>query len=154
MARRALYAASACGTWLSTAIPRYLVDAAKGHLGNLGQPLADGELVYVQTNAKKNGELFQCMWYLKQVELDDHHLVMGLQAQIPDADINPEETAQDAALADKAELHHQTFVRLSRNMDVAEQVLASRFWYCAGMRRQTADCRNVEPGLVGDVNAP
>jgi len=101
------------------------------------QSLAAGEVVCVQTNAKSNGELFLCMMYLKQVELDNECFVLGLQAQIPDAEINPEEHDQVAAFAD--EIHHNTFTRLSRNMAVAEQVLASHFWYCAGMRRQIAE---------------
>lgn len=134
VACRALCAASACGTWLSTDSGECLVDQLKDLQE---QSLAAGEVVCVQTNAKSNGELFLCMLYLKQVELDNECFVLGLQAPIPDADINPEEHDQDAAFAD--EIHHNTFTRLSRNMDVAEQVLASHFWYCAGMRRQIAE---------------
>jgi len=103
------------------------------------QPLTNDEVIGVQTNTKKNGELFRCMFYLKEVELDEQRFIVGLQAPILDADFNPEEHDKDIAFADEAELHHQTFARLSRNMEITEQVLASQFWYSAGMRRQIAE---------------
>jgi len=136
MACRALYTKSECGKWLSTDVPRLLVDERRN---NPGQSLTNDEVIGVQTNTKKNGELFRCMFYLKEVELDEQRFIVGLQAPILEADFNPEEHNKALAFADEAELHHQTFARLSRNMDVAEQVLASHFWYSAGMRRQIAE---------------
>jgi len=41
-------------------------------------------MICVQTNARKSGELFRNMFYLKQVELDEVHFILGLQAGLPE----------------------------------------------------------------------
>jgi len=132
---RALCAASARGTFLKAHVAGSLFDGLKG---NLGEGLADGEVVCIQINAKKTGELFRCMMFLKQVQLDDEHFIVGLQARIPDPDIDPEEHDRDAKVSDQADLQQQSFAYLSQNMGHIEQALASEFWYCAGMRRQVS----------------
>jgi len=92
--------------------------------------LPKGEMICVQTNARKSGELFRNMFYLKQVELDDNCYILGLQAEIPedyDVEFSMFELQQGCQLA---------FSRLDENMSCIEQVLAQQFWYSAPMRRQ------------------
>lgn len=56
--------------------------------------LPKGEIICVQTNARKSGELFRNMFYLKQVELDEANFILGLQAGLP------EEFDLDASIED------------------------------------------------------
>jgi hypothetical protein len=88
-----------------------------------------GELISVQTNARKSGELFRNMFYLKQVELDGNLFILGLQAGLP-------EEFEEKDLAEIEEVCQGAFVRLDNNMAEIEQLLASQFWYSAPMRRQ------------------
>ncbi|CAK9102781.1 Blue-light-activated histidine kinase 1 (EL360-LOV-histidine kinase) (EL360-LOV-HK) [Durusdinium trenchii] len=92
--------------------------------------LPKGEMICVQTNARKSGELFRNMFYLKQVELDEAQYILGLQAGLP------EEFDLDVDLADLEKRCHAAFSRLEENMTLVEQVLAQQFWYSAPMRRQ------------------
>jgi hypothetical protein len=92
--------------------------------------LPKGELICVQTNARKSGELFRNMFYLKQVELDENSFILGLQAGLP------EDFDQCASMADLEKKCQQAFGRLEENMSAIEQVLAQQFWYSAPMRRQ------------------
>lgn len=92
--------------------------------------LPKGELICVQTNARKTCELFRNMFYLKQVELDETILILGLQAGLP------EECEQDISIAEIQKRYNLAFERLEENMTAIEQVLASMFWYSAPMRRQ------------------
>lgn len=92
--------------------------------------LPKGELICVQTNATKTGELFRNMFYLKQVELDDSPYILGLQAGLPEEYDEPSEM-------EKLQKRIQaTWVHLDDNMAAIEQVLSSQFWYQAPMRRQ------------------
>lgn len=91
--------------------------------------LMPGELLCVQVNARKSGELFRNMFYLKQVTLDDRSFIVGLQAGVPDLDDEDE--------THNLELRCQSsFRKLEENMGIVEQVLAAQFWYSAPMRRQ------------------
>mmetsp|Transcript_3244 Transcript_3244/g.7207 ORF Transcript_3244/g.7207 Transcript_3244/m.7207 type:complete len:272 (-) Transcript_3244:171-986(-) len=92
--------------------------------------LSRGELICVQTNARKTGELFRNMFYLKQVELDEQQFIVGLQAGLP------EDFDVDGGLVDLEKRCSMAFSRLEANMSAIEQVLASQFWYSAPMRRQ------------------
>ncbi|CAE7368476.1 PHOT [Symbiodinium sp. CCMP2592] len=92
--------------------------------------LPRGEMICVQTNARKSGELFRNMFYLKQVELDETHYILGLQAGLP------EEFDLDVALGDLEKRCQVAFCKLEENMTLIEQVLAQQFWYSAPMRRQ------------------
>jgi len=78
-----------------------------------------GELHIVQTNARKTGELFQNMFFMKHIRLDDEPFILALQAEV----------------SDKAEMVDD-FIELSQNMYQVDQLLTSRFWYSAPMGRQ------------------
>mmetsp|Transcript_43364 Transcript_43364/g.99928 ORF Transcript_43364/g.99928 Transcript_43364/m.99928 type:complete len:274 (-) Transcript_43364:192-1013(-) len=91
--------------------------------------LPRGELICVQTNARKSGELFRNMFYLKQVELDESQFILGLQAGLP-------EEFDLEGLGNLEKRCALAFNRLEANMTAIEQVLASQFWYSAPMRRQ------------------
>lgn len=93
--------------------------------------LGGGELLCVQTNAKKSGELFRNMFYLKTVELDDEEFIVGLQAGLEEDfdEESPEGSKVREACA-------TAFSHLDKNMTAVEQVLASNFLYSSAMRRQ------------------
>jgi len=95
-----------------------------------GFALPKGEIVCVQTNAMKTGELFKNMFYMKQVWLDDEPYIVGLQAGIPE---DYEEASALAQLQAKCQL---AWERLGNNMTIIEHVLCKTFWYEASMRRQ------------------
>jgi len=82
--------------------------------------LPKGELFVVQWNQTKSGELFQTMFYLKKVTLDNAPFIVGLQMG---------SSSDNVAL-------QTSFRSLSDNMSKMEQMLASQFWYSAPMRRQ------------------
>lgn len=92
--------------------------------------LPKGEMICVQTNARKSGELFRNMFYLKQVELDEAQFILGLQAGLP------EEFDVEVSMVDLEKRCQHAFNRLEENMSVIEQLLAQQFWYSAPMRRQ------------------
>lgn len=92
--------------------------------------LPKGELICVQTNARKTGELFRNMFYLKQVELDETNFILGLQAGLP------EEYDLEGSITELEIGCQLAFSRLEENMSLVEQVLAKQFWYSAPMRRQ------------------
>jgi len=95
-----------------------------------GLDLPDGELICIQTNAKKTGELFRNMFYLKQVELDGAPYIVALQAGIPD------EYGEDLSLEMVQEMCYDAWKNLDGNMSIIELLLASQFWYQGTMRRQ------------------
>jgi len=95
--------------------------------------LPDGEIICAQTNARKSGELFTNLFYLKQVELNQNPFILGLQAELPETCVPYKEAT---ALAEMDEAFQQVFKRLDQNMAVIEQVLTQEFWYSAPMRRQ------------------
>jgi len=110
----------------------------RDHLGKEAGYLTEGELITVQTYTRRSGELFRCMTYLKQVELEDKMFVIGLQARVPDPAIDPEEHDGEAAEENPAARLSLAFTHLDKNMDIAVHVLGAQFWYCAPMRRQIA----------------
>lgn len=95
-----------------------------------GPALPKGEVICVQTNAMKTGELFKNMFFLKQVWLDEQPYIIGLQAGV----------AEDYEDADQLqELQHKcqyAWKRLGIHMTQIEQFLCSSFWYSGSMRRQ------------------
>lgn len=93
--------------------------------------VSTGELICVQTNAMKSGQLFRNMFLLKQVELDDAPYIIGLQAAFPE-DMDDDEGAVQEMLTKCQD----AFSILNGNMACMEQVLTSQFWYSAPMRRQ------------------
>jgi hypothetical protein len=92
--------------------------------------LPKGEIICVQTNARKSGELFRNMFFLKQIELDENQFILGLQAGLPD---DFDECASQAELEARCQ---SAFRKLEGNMTALEHVLAQQFWYSAPMRRQ------------------
>lgn len=92
--------------------------------------LPRGEMICVQTNARKSGELFRNMFYMKQIELDDTSFILGLQAGLLE---DYDEANSMHELQKKCQV---AFGRLEENMTFIEQVLAQQFWYSAPMRRQ------------------
>merc|ERR1712070_1133858 len=97
---------------------------------SFGYGLPRGELICVQVNAMKSGELFRNMFYMKQVVLDGHAYILGLQAGIPE---QYEDGSGMEELQKKCEL---AWRRLGDHMTNIEMVLAARFWYTGSMRRQ------------------
>lgn len=95
--------------------------------------LPKGELICVQTNARKSGELFRNMFHLKQIELNDATFIWGLQVGLP------EQPPADASVTDLGRKCKLAFDRLEANMSVIESILCQRFMYAAPMRRQHAD---------------
>ncbi|CAK0835261.1 unnamed protein product [Prorocentrum cordatum] len=100
-----------------------------------------GEIICVQTNAMKSGELFKNMFYMKQVELNERPFILGLQARLP------EEWQDTVSQAQLASFCHRAFARLSENMSAVEGVLSRHFWYSASARRQTGP-KSVRPAFA------
>jgi hypothetical protein len=90
-------------------------------------PLPMGETFIVQTNARRDGTLFKNMFYLKQVELDEHQYIVGLQGEIP------EDLMDDSGYG---EVLRKSNMALEKSMDTVELALSGLFWYEASMRRQ------------------
>jgi hypothetical protein len=99
-------------------------------VGPCGHGLPKGELICVQINATKTGELFRNMFYMKQVWLDDKPFILGLQAGILE---EYEDETEVQELQRKCKL---AWKRLGEHMSTMEEVLSSLFWYGASMRRQ------------------
>lgn len=95
-----------------------------------GVGLPKGEIICVQTNARKSGELFRNMFFMKQVWLDDAPFILGLQAGIP------EEYEEGSELQELQSKCQDAWSRLDVHMTTIERVLAKEFWYSACMRRQ------------------
>jgi hypothetical protein len=87
------------------------------------RPHDDG-LFCMQTNARKNGDLFENMFYLKKIELDNKPYIVGLQTEV------------DKGNAAAVDACHKACSNLDDNMKSVERLLASRFWLTSAMRRQ------------------
>jgi len=94
-----------------------------------GLALPKGEIICMQTNARKDGGLFKNMFYMKQVWLDDKPFIIGLQAGVT-------EEYEEAALQEFEAKCLFAWKRLGTHMTIVEQILCSRFWYSGCMRRQ------------------
>jgi len=92
-----------------------------------------GELFCVQTNARKCGELFRNMLYLRSLELDDIPYIIGLQAEL-------NEYGSDDYVVRK------TCQCLGENMQVVERALAAHFWLTGPLQRQ--DLLDEDDGFV------
>jgi hypothetical protein len=93
--------------------------------------LPKGELICVQMNARKDGELFRNMFYMKQVWLNGQAYIVGLQAELPDA---VDETDSIKELQLKCQ---NAWYLLQHSMSSVEEMLSTQFWYSGTMRRQT-----------------
>lgn len=88
------------------------------------------ELFAVQKNARKNGTLFNNMFYMRNFGLgdfdDEKQYIVALQSELP------------GGKADLAELC-KNMQQLDRNMAMVEQILAQEFIISGPMRRQDLD---------------
>lgn len=94
--------------------------------------LAEGEILCVQTNCRKTGELFRNMFYLKFVDLDDQEFIVGLQAGLSEDFEDVDFKSEGARIR---EVCAEAFSKLDENMSAVEQVLAQNFCYISAPRR-------------------
>lgn len=118
--------------------------------------LMSGELACTLTVARKSGEFLHVIAYLKQVELDDQNVVVGLLAEIAEETRTERGPCQTPSGLSKASDGFADFA-WARDMSAAsgaqsrlapsgleggmvqlEGLLGEDFWYSAPMRRQTA----------------
>mmetsp|Transcript_42998 Transcript_42998/g.98798 ORF Transcript_42998/g.98798 Transcript_42998/m.98798 type:complete len:630 (+) Transcript_42998:83-1972(+) len=138
-----------CRSYISTSRnSKALEEATAGHQLQpeaLRMPwlnLATGEILCVQTNAKKSGELFKNMFYMKQVQLNGQSFILGLQAGLP-------EEWENCMGSELEEFCQEAFIHLGKNMSKFEAVLSRQFWYSSSMRRQGGLRTSLLPGLLG-----
>lgn len=93
--------------------------------------MGQGEVLCVQTNARKTGELFRNLFFMKTVDLDDQPFIIGLQAGLGEGYVDGGPESERLR-----QFCSQAFVDLNRNMGAIERVLASQFRYSGAMRRQ------------------
>mmetsp|Transcript_118586 Transcript_118586/g.342907 ORF Transcript_118586/g.342907 Transcript_118586/m.342907 type:complete len:523 (-) Transcript_118586:406-1974(-) len=104
---------------------------------------SDDGVFCAQMNARKDGSLFENMFYMRRVELDDHPYIIGLQTGLPPGSLANDGTVAGSDLAMRAcTLACQT---LDLHMGEVERVLSRMFWLTAPMRRQ--DEPNAEDGF-------
>eukprot|EP00440_Ansanella_granifera_P019432 gb/GFBE01021110.1/.p1 GENE.gb/GFBE01021110.1/~~gb/GFBE01021110.1/.p1 ORF type:complete len:509 (+),score=84.25 gb/GFBE01021110.1/:1-1527(+) len=94
--------------------------------------LPEGEFSFATDFIGRSGKLCKRLVYLKQVELDDEHFVIALQAPM----------TADSSSPFKIE---DTFNSLSNTLDEVIEVLGSEFMYSGSMRRQLP-CRHQGEG--------
>jgi len=98
-------------------------DAVCGTLPHLNLPKE--EMICVQTNRTKSGELFQAMHLTKKIWLDEKLYILGLLELVDE-----ENTGEELQMK-----RWESWDRLNINMDAAEQILATHYWYSGSMRR-------------------
>mmetsp|Transcript_7483 Transcript_7483/g.21313 ORF Transcript_7483/g.21313 Transcript_7483/m.21313 type:complete len:504 (-) Transcript_7483:279-1790(-) len=91
-----------------------------------------------QMNADKDGVLFENMFYMARIELDEHPYIVGLQTKLPDGTLATAKGDAKLREGDKDALEScYTACRiLDRNMGAVERALAPYFWLTVPMRRQ------------------
>jgi len=104
-------------------------------------PMTQDQGVFcAQMNAKKDGSLFENMFYLVKIDLDERPYIVGLQTGLPagtltmksgDGGVLPNEEDANALQA-----CYQACRVLDANMGEVERSLAAFFWLSAPMRRQ------------------
>jgi hypothetical protein len=89
-------------------------------------PIGNNDGVFcAQVNMRKDGMLFNNMFYLREIELEDKTFILGLQTVLPDEP------------GSEYEAHYKwACKRLEHNMAEVERVLSKIFWFSAAMRRQ------------------
>lgn len=110
--------------------------------------ILSGEMARVMTAAVKSGELLRAVVYVKQVELDDQPVVLGLLAEVAEDDQAESQQAEPDcsgafAWARGVSAASEAQSRLAPSgleagMVELERLLAARYWYSAPMRRQDA----------------
>merc|ERR1712232_1076599 len=84
-----------------------------------------------QVNARKDGTLFNNMFYLKEVVLDEKTYIVGLQSELPRPSLDV-----DAPEPTNYEMYRKACRQLDQNMVEVERILSKMFWFTAPMRRQ------------------
>lgn len=106
------------------------------------QPM-DGGIFCAQTNARKDGSLFENLFYLRCFELNDQPYIAGLQTELPMGCLRGHsEPGSEEALA----ACHRACLLLDKNWAEVERVLASLFWFMGPMRRQ--DDMDIDDGYM------
>jgi hypothetical protein len=80
-----------------------------------------------QVNARKDGTLFNNMFYLKETALNGKTYIIGLQTELG-------MPSEDKALDN--DVYRAACRRLDQNMAEVERILSKLFWFSAAMRRQ------------------
>mmetsp|Transcript_48637 Transcript_48637/g.141766 ORF Transcript_48637/g.141766 Transcript_48637/m.141766 type:complete len:531 (+) Transcript_48637:81-1673(+) len=86
-------------------------------------------LFCAQVNAKKDGTLFENMFYLRLVTLNEHPYIIGLQTGMPPGSVMTSEATQAKEICATA------CKLLDHNMLQVERCLAGFFWVTLPMRR-------------------
>lgn len=109
------------------------------------QKVRNDGLFVAQTNARKDGSLFDNMFYLRNFELDGQPYIAGLQTELPRGVVMQARECKDDVVLQKC---HEACKLLDMNWVEVERVLAASFWYSGPMRRQ--DDFNLDDGFVPD----
>lgn len=81
-----------------------------------GGSLAAGEMICVQTNARKNGDLFRNMFFVKHVGIDDQSYIVGLQTEMPEDCEEEDELQHLQAYCDLARERVASSMKLLENL--------------------------------------
>jgi len=110
---------------------------------------SDDGVFCAQMNARKDGSLFENMFYMRRVELDDQPYIIGLQTGLPPGSLTK------AGIVTGADWALQACTEACRTLDLhmaeVERVLSGMFWLTTPMRRQ--DEPDVEDGFVSACQA-
>lgn len=97
-----------------------------------------------QTNTRKDGSLFDNLFYLKSLTLNDEPYIVGLQTELPRGILQ----GKDVDSENRMSVCENACRLLDSNWAQVERVLASLFWYSGPMRRQ--DDEDLDDGFVAD----
>jgi hypothetical protein len=93
-----------------------------------------GSGVYcAQVNMRKDGTLFNNMFYLKEATLGEKTYIIGLQTEL---DTLENEMAAAESAEDVVDVYRDACRQLDMNMAEVERILSKMFWFSAPMRRQ------------------
>lgn len=95
----------------------------------------DDGVFCAQVNARKDGQLFENMFYIRKVELDEKPYIIGLQTPLP---VNSLMNRGPDSPEGYGKACHRAARLLDANMGEVESCLARLFWYASPMRRQDA----------------
>jgi hypothetical protein len=88
------------------------------------RPQNQNSLMLVQCNMRKDGTLFNNMFYLKAIYLNEKPHIIGLQTELKTMDISSYASV------------HQACQYLDDNLGEVERILAGHFWVGGSMSRQ------------------
>lgn len=107
------------------------------YMPQVERPSGDGVFL-MQMNARKDGSLFNNMFYLRQIELNDKRYIIGLQTEVEDKH--------------RIDIYHEACIVLDESMGDVERIFAAKFWVTSAMRRQ--DVRDHHDGFSGQRGGP